>query len=322
MNRYFFICISLGLTLLFGCNNDDENLKPAGVGPDWFVIQNKPGRFNELAYQIYSETGMPMFVNDTLGVENRGTDSFGNPIIHYEMFVIDYSIFNQVYRAAAVLSADTTAMVKAAELIRDEVLPRYYREYKPASILLVDTLYAIDRGWSSVQGVKAYKTQEYAHKNMIGTVVGHLSDILKMTEDEQNMWVGRILAEEITDEIQVRYADEVKEFCNVSLRTGTWTWHGESRYADLEGKPAGSLGYDVDYRELGFLEWIWDGVYSEDRLVRRYPTEYIDVAGYIAAVYAYSEERFESLYQDFPKFVEKFKMMKAILAKFDAEMNK
>ena len=53
-----------------------------------------------------------------------------------------------------------------------------------------------------------------------------------------------------------------------------------------------------------------------------YPTEYIDVAGYIAAVYAYSEERFESLYQDFPKCVEKFKMMKAILAKFDAEMNK
>lgn len=66
--------------------------------------------------------------------------------------MIDYSIFNQVYRAAAVLSADTTAMVKAAELIRDEVLPRYYREYKPASILLVDTLYAIDRGWSSGAG--------------------------------------------------------------------------------------------------------------------------------------------------------------------------
>ena len=57
MNRYFFICISLGLTLLFGCNNDDENLKPAGVGPDWFVIQNKPGRFNELAYKYIVKPG-------------------------------------------------------------------------------------------------------------------------------------------------------------------------------------------------------------------------------------------------------------------------
>lgn len=321
MKRYSFLSVLFALLIgVCACGQEDD-LAPTGEGARLLPIPNKSGRFNELAYQIYTDLGMSIFVNDTLAVEERGVDYNGNPIYHYEMFVIGYSIFSQITPASIALSKDTVAMVKAAELIRDKVIPRYLPGNKPFCILMADTLYTLDRGWNSKQGFLPYGTTEYAYKDMMGVVVGRLSDILKMSEEEQNVWAGRILAAQISGEIQERYPDEIKEFYNVSLKSGRWTWHGESMYADLEGNPVGT-GYDVDYREVGFLEWIWDGQANATRLVRKYPTEAVDVVGYLAAVYAYDESTFEGLYQGFPKCIEKYKMMKAILDKFDAEVNK
>lgn len=320
MSKYFFISIFLILLSLFGCNKDDENLKPSGIGEDWNVIQDKPGRFNQLAYQVYKETGFSLYVNDTLSTENRGVDAFGHPVIHYEMFVMGYSIFSQLRPADIVLSADTVAMVKAGELIRDKVIPRYMPGYVPFCILMVDSLYTNARGWNPNKGVLPYATPEYAYKEMMGVVVGYLSDIRKMSEDEQNMWAGRVLAVQIASEIQSRYKDELQEFYNVCMN-GRWTWHDEVFYALPDGTPY-TVGYDVDYRERGFLELVWEGKFSEMRLVRKYPSQAIDVVGYLAAVYAFSEDKFEELYKDYPYCIEKYKLMKAILTKFEAEISK
>lgn len=301
------------------CGKEDE-LTPTGEGARLLTIPDKSGRFNELAYQIYTNTGMPIFVNDTLLQEERGVDYNGKPIIHYEMFVFGYEIFSTKTDATVALSADTTAMVKAAELIRDKVIPRFSQGYTPFCILMVDSLYTSYRGWNPVQDfLPSYGTVEYAYSDMMGVVVGYLADILKMTEDEQNTWAGRILAVQIAAEIQGRYKEDVTEFYRVSKKDERWTWHGASLYAELDGTPV-SVGYDKDYRELGFLELIYKGQYSATRLVKRYPSEDIDVVGYIAAVYAFSEEKFEKLYKDFPLCIEKYKLMKAIVAKFEAEI--
>lgn len=320
MKRYLFLCVFLTLLIGFCSCGKEDDLVPTGEGARLLSISDKSGRFNELAYRIYTDTGMPIFVNDTLMKEQRGVDYNGNPIIHYEMFAIGYSIFVQIRPAAIALSSDTASMVKAAELIRDKVIPHYLPKYKPYCILMADTLYSIYRGWSSTKGFAAYGTTEYAHKDMIGTIVGRLSGILEMSEDEQNMWAGRILAVQIADEIQSRYGEELKAFYNLSAN-GRWTWHSTSVYADLEGNPIG-VGYDVDYRAVGFLEWVFDGQFSATQLVRRYPTEAIDVVGYLAAVYAFSEDKFEELYKDYPYCIEKYKLMKAILTKFEAEISK
>ena len=321
MKRYLFLYVFLVLLLgVSACGNEDD-LVPTGEGARVLSIPDKSGRFNELAYEIYTNTGMPIFVNDTLMEEQRGVDYEGNPIIHYEMFVIGYSIFSQTKPASIVLSSDTTAMVKAAGLIRDKVIPRFMPQYKPFCILMADSLYSIYRAWTANRGFLAYGTPEYAHKDMMGVVVGYLSDISNMSEDEQEMWAGRILGTQIVEEIQSRYTDELNEFYNLSLKSGKATWHDAVMYAKLDGTPI-TVGYDVDFRNVGFLEWIWNGKFSATQLVRKYPSTKIDVIGYIAAVYAFDEAKFNEMYKDYPLCVEKYKLMKAIVAKFESEVGK
>ena len=74
MKECFFI-ILFGLVLLSGCNKDDEDLVPSGQEKNWFVIEDKPGRFNQLAYDVYEKTGICLFVNDTLGREEKSDRS-------------------------------------------------------------------------------------------------------------------------------------------------------------------------------------------------------------------------------------------------------
>lgn len=327
MRKYVLIIGVMVLVLLTGCRKEDD-LVPTKNAIDYFVIQDKPGRFNQLAYQIYEETGMPIFVNDTLGSEYRGEDAYGQPIIHYEIFMLEYTIESLTTQSKMIYSSDTNAMVKAAELIRDLVLPRLpkAREYRPYSIMLVDSIYSIGYAWSVKMGLPAHGKPDYAYKGLMGLGVGKLSDILKMSEDEQAYWAGRILATNIASNLQSLYGEELEKFYMVSARTETATYHDATYYADLDGVPVNvsNANYLVDYRTYGFTEWVWDGVYTSiaDRRVRRYPSKSMDVANYIAMVYAYNQEKFETLYADFPLCIEKYKIMKDIVAKFEVKVNK
>ena len=311
------------LTMLVGCRKEDD-LAPSKNGMDYFEIQDKPGRFNQLAYQIYSETKMPIFVNDTLGAEYRGEDAYGQPIIHYERFVLGYTITAQWARTDMALSADTNAMVKAAEVIRDLVLPRLPKDkaYRPYSLLLADTLYNNYYGWNASVGLYPYGKTDYAVDEMMGIVVGKLSDILEMSEDELAFWAGRILAVNISSDIQSVYEEELEDFYMVSKKNATATYHDGTFYGFSNGT-AITPEYGIDYRENGFTEWIWDGPHPTiaGRNVRKYPSKAMDVTNYIAMVYAYDEEKFEQMNAGFPKCIEKYKLMKELVEKFEERIS-
>lgn len=128
MKNKFIVYGILSVLSFVGCDKEDD-LSWNGERTNWFEIQDKPGRFNQLAYQVYRESGLPIFVNDTIGTEIRGTDAYGEPIIHHEMFVVGYSITSQLGEAGFVLSSDTANMLKAVELIRDRVIPNLPLNY-------------------------------------------------------------------------------------------------------------------------------------------------------------------------------------------------
>lgn len=327
MKNYLLYGI-LSVFLLSSCTKEDR-LEATMEGTDWFQIQDKSGRFNHLAYEIYKATGMPMFVNDTIGLEDRGVDAYGNRIVHYEIFKLGYGVFTQYNETGIVLSSDTASMVKATELIRDLVLPRLPKAgiYRPYSLVLVDSLYKTDYGWSSTKGPAVYGKPDYACKEMMGMVVGQLSDILKMSDDERAYWAGRILATNISSDIQEIYSDELDDFYMVSAKTTTSTYHGGVYYADLDGNPASAAHADylTDYRMYGFTEWVFDGIYyptMPTRRIRKYPSKPMDVTNYIAMVYAYDQEKFEGMYAAWPKCVEKYKIMKDIVARFEERISK
>lgn len=318
-----------GIALLLGfsgCNAGEEDLQPSGKLNNWLKIDDKPGEFNQLVYEIYQETGMPIFVNDTLGSENRGVDAYGNPIIHHEMYVPRYSITSPGLGVAIVLSSDTSAMTEAVRVIREQVIPRLPKnpKYRPLCMLLADTLYNTDYDWSAMNGRGLSVRDAYADRDMMGIMVGGLADILQKTDDEKAFWAGMILAKNIGPQIETFYADELEDFYAVT-DTARNTFYRVWSYKNPEtGDVYSPYYHNIDSKQLGFMEWQLDGKYvlvavgmEIPRLRIVTPTKPIDVLNFIAAVYAWDETEIQRVCAGFPKCLKKYEIMKKLVEDFE-----
>lgn len=316
---------------LAACNVHEDDLEPSGKNKNWMVIEDKPGEFNQLVYQVYRESGMAIFVNDTLGSETRGVDAYGNPIIHHEMYIPGYSISAVKSEVGLVLSSDTLAMMEAVRIIREQVIPRFPENinYRPGCMLLLDTLYKNVYDWSPVNGKGLSVRDGYAYRDMMGIVVGGLADILQKTEDEKAFWAGMILANNIEPQIESIYAEELKDFYAVT-DTARSTFYKMTSYKDpVTGIAYSPRFHDIDCEQLGFLEWLLDGDYiivsgtlEIPRLRILSPTKPIDVTNYIAAVYAYDEATFRQKYAAYPKCLKKYAIMKTLVEDFETNYAK
>ena len=317
MRKFLFVYSVLLQFFLMSCQKEDD-LNPSGMDTNLFAIQNKTGRFNELAYQIYQETGVSVFVNDTVAKVEQGVDAYGNPRYHYEIFAVGYNIFTTSPTAIA-LSADTNAMVEAARVIEEKVIPNLprKREYRPYAILLVDTLSTPTYGWNSTAGRMPNYRPDYAYKSMLGITVGRLADILSMSTDEKSYWAGMVLGTNLVERITSLCAEELEDFY-VITDTAANSFYSQKYYWNTQNGLIQPL-YNADPKDLGFLDWMLTGPdrYTTMQLLyKNTPSKTVDVTMYIAAIYAYSEEEFRIKYGSYHKCVEKYMVMKNILSYF------
>lgn len=329
MIKKVIIGIAGCLMLLNACNKDEEEITlPSRKDRDWFVIEDKPGELNQLLYKIYTENNMSIFVNDTLGIEVYTEDRQGNPVCRTETFNIFYQLFgtpsdqggswdiqNNYIRA----SADTAAMILAAELIRDKVLP-YLPEkgkYRPKSYLLLDSL---KEGWTAAEYVfvPEFTTIEYAGKESIptyvamkGVAIGGLCDLKKMTEDEKAIWAGQIIASKIVTWIN-----------DIQLDKTQWediTREGSTAYSLFDYDVFDdNVDYSADIEELaGMFDWFVD---TEE--VRITISEDLDMLEMMARVYAFRgrENDFLKNYAEDSKIYRKFQVAKTYVESFETEM--
>lgn len=318
MKKELFIYVVLLQFFWIGCQKEAD-LEPSNDDQHLFVVENKTGRFNELAYQIYQETGLPIFVNDTISKVEYGKDADGNTRYRYEMFIPGY-IVTTTYPTSIALSSDTNAMVEATNIIREKVIPNLPRNrfYRPYSILLVDTLSTATYGWSSTTGRLPNYRPDYAYKGIMGISVGKLADILSMSDDEKSYWAGMILGMNLQSEITDLFKEELEDFYVLTDTAATVSFYGKGYNLNTITGVSQPL-YHVEPETLGFLDWMLTGPSSYSNmsiLYKRTPTKEIDVRMYIAAVYAYSEERMREKYADYPKCINKYLVMKRILANF------
>ena len=325
MKNKFIVYGILSVLSFVGCDKEDD-LSWNGDRTNWFEIQDKPGRFNQLAYQVYRESGLPIFVNDTIGTEIRGTDAYGEPIIHHEMFVVGYSITSQLGEAGFVLSSDTANMLKAVELIRDRVIPNLPAKllYRPYSIFLVDTLYSIDYDWKADPKSWPDNMQTaYSYRSMMGVVAGRLFEISRMNEDEQAFWAGMIVAENVAPALMAYYNDDIQDFYKVTKDAGG-DYRTMYRGFASTGAPI-DPNFSKECEELGFFEWKNVGRYKPAPTLFVQKTtisDALDVKEYVAAVYAYTQQKFEELYADYPFCIKKYEIMKGIVERFKQEIDK
>lgn len=199
MKRYLYMLCACVLALS-ACNRDDEDVHATYADANWFVIPDKPGEFNQLVYEIFRETGMPIFVNDTLGEEYYATDAQGNALFRTESFNIWYSLFGDMEKTDTqkgdcytVQSADTVAMIKAATVIREQVIPRLPKtgEWRPKCYFMVDSINDKMTVWIGFDVNKLNVNNIACYAALKGVAVGQLCDIEKMGEKELALWAGR-----------------------------------------------------------------------------------------------------------------------------------
>lgn len=311
MNKYIILLILI-TTGLSSCHKDEDKLTPSGRTINWIEIQDKPGEFNQLRYQIYKNHGLSIFVNDTLGSIDLGIGTDGNPTIHYETLKVGYTIGAYSNPIKAVLSSDTSAMIKALELIRDQVIPNLPegKEYRAYSYLLCDTLYYKEAS-------KPFHPI-YIHQSMMVTEIGKLSGILDMDEFGQKEWSARIIAKSIYSTVATNFETEIDEFLDITLELGSsrLLYNRATTYWD------GSIPStrDNDIHTQGFREDQFRGINAYDMLQAITPTMEGDVESYIAAVYTYTEEQFRSRWGQYDRMMRKYIKMKEIVQLFKSKL--
>jgi hypothetical protein len=290
---------------LFSCSTgDDDDVFATEDMIDWYEVKDKPGKVNQLLYDIYKNDKLTIFINDTISREET-VDHFGNPLVNLELFDIGYYVFSTDSRVSIQVSSDSTAMLKALKAIREKVIP-YLPERgdcRPHSILLLDS---ISRLYDFTKGKFLWAEIPMYQKSIKGISVGRVKQLPEMDDEEIDIWARRILGG--------KSASWIKENCEE---------YEEFEKKTNEGRSSGSYyNINVNYttkdvpETYGFLEW-----YCKFDSEKKYKTPSLedDMVEYIAYVYAYRgrEEAFKEKYAEYNKVLEKFIMMKAMVEKYE-----
>lgn len=310
--KYGYWCTCLFI-LLIGCDKDEKDVYATKEDSiDWYAVPDLTGEFNEIRYDIYKASDITVLVQDTLGAVQVGTDVYGNPIIHTEVFDLGYNVTGSLLRDFKIVrSKDTSAMIKGMQAVQKHVLPYLpaNRENRPRVIFMLDSVYYVNPGNANQMG------DRLIYNNCIaGVGIGHI-DRLKtfdVDSEEWRYWAANILAWKTASWIADHCLVDYQSFVDQTPKYG----FNNQSYYNYTG-PKGS----VDCRNASFLKWgkcYHDIIVQPNNWTEAGPTQKEDLQEYVAHIYQYRgrEEIFEANYNAYPIILQKFKLARKMVEEY------
>lgn len=317
--KYYILFI--GLFFFISCSKED-GLNPSHEDRLWFVIEDDPqDALQHEIFKVYSDWGIPVFYNDTLGHEERGYNKYGEPIVYYKILDLNYSL-NTPTNAIGVLDKYPVLMQDEADILAgvkfvDEVLLPVIPEcFFVRSILLLDSLYEEQYGNKKLQKF---------HQAMETLALGSVPSIAKMSKEEQTVRANEIvtyltlnyLNKNSTDENMAAFRkvsyDPVKQWSFYEMWVRKPLYPGYKCLEPARWEVYGFLDYDhsrgASVTDPDVNNWYYC-------LVK----ESVDVEAYIMAVLSYSKSEFTEKYKAYPKVMEKYRLMCEILTSIGFEL--
>ena len=311
MERYIWFILACFLAV--GCSDENE-LKPSLADRDWFVIEDSEDPIGHERFLLYEKYGIPVFVNDTIGVEERGVDYYGNPVMYYCTLDINYTVGAPVTDNG--LQSRKYSLLESSEdqlagifFLDNYLIPALPENMYFNSILLLDSLY---ERRMSVWAVERKDINVY--QGALTLAIGQVKSIAKMTPEEQNKHKGLILAtlalkqldeEQLSDFYMVSY-DPVKKF---SYYQQMVTPSPSAAMSSAKCEVYGFLDYDSRYYAMNEgkdpSQWIYYTL-----------TRANDLEDFVLAYFQYSEKEFKELYADYPLVLEKYEIIKTLMTDF------
>lgn len=324
---------------LFACSDDiNDDVYATYADRDWYVVEDKPGELNQLLYSIYTETGLPIFYNDTLGTWEDGVDAYGNPVIRHELLMIGYTVSDYYDDACQyVLSDDEAGMIAAVEVLREEVFPLLAQVQLPNCILLVDTLYTPqDTSWvvsnvlkevrGTVVGINVEDTEaegaetlaEEEEEETVKTI-----NVKDMSPEAQKEWALSILNEELASNLAANFPEQLNAFYEITRLAGkTYNWDYSLSMKWYDGIMGTIYNKEAGY--YGLIEYVREYQAEDEYGLSTYkvwPSETEDVKAFLELIETTPEEDIQAMYESaYPNVWEKYLMMKDLLAEIGLEL--
>jgi len=291
------ITLSVGL---MACRKEEVTEFP-DYDKNWLVVEDNPNEATTHArFQFFKETGIPVYINDTIGTQKR-VDLFGREFTHYEVLAKYYALgVEQVGAPPSISNVKycTKAEIPAAlAFFRTEIMPILPKRVHVPSILLLESFTGNAFG-------------NYAFKGFNTVLIGEASKIPTMDVATKARFKAAIMRSLITNEVlSGKYKDILDRFYNVSRRFATSRdiyYMGTWQFAQfVTGLPTGTT---ASLQTLGFIS-------SDPRNSSYTPyTTWIDVSIYLEAALANTDAQFTQLYGSYPNIMTKYGYIRQILA--------
>ena len=313
------------LTILFfavGCSKEDD-LTPSYVDAEWFMIQDNPDdAVQHAAYGVYSSWGIPVFLNDTIGQQERGIDHNGQPIVYHKVLDLNYNLNNpaNVYSIVAkriALIQDEADKLAGIEFIDKVFLPLVPDIFHIQSILLLDSIY-------EQQYAGGAKDMKKVHQAMETLAIADIPVIAGMSVEEKAYRANEILVYLAINYLAKTPSAGLETFKRVSYDPAT-----QRSYYKMEVRVPRYPGYvclsPARWEVYGFLDFDRSKYHyvSDPDVTKWYYTlgdENADIEDYVMAVISYSSQAFEAEYAESPMVIEKFRIMREVVKSIGFEL--
>ena len=198
--KYSFLLCLMAL-IVWSCGDDEGNLSPSGLEKNWFVLEDSEDPIDHIRYEIYKNTGLPIYYNDTIGSEMRYSPGIGEYTYH-EVLQVFYSPGSQTpgWNSArySLISPERKNVREVLEFVRDEIIPQIPEGTYLPSILLVDSL-TTPSGDTTV------------YKGLTTTVLAQVHHFHEMDDAAKNLMKGAFLSSAITSKLALDEAEWLEE---------------------------------------------------------------------------------------------------------------
>jgi len=295
------------LTLLIFCTScqKEKVTNFPDYDKNWFVLEDNPSDpADHAAYLFYKEYGIPVFYNDTIGVQER-VDVWGHKYTHYELLSLNYSMGGMASSTSSPTISSLTYCSKqsapsAIRYLKENIMPLIPSAIHIHSILLVESMNSQSFG-------------NYAFKGLNTLVISSASQLPTMTDAQKKKFNGAVLRAALSDYIinQGHFDTELNKFYKVSSDLcPTKNIYGLNTYylnsTNITGLPA---NVPININTVGFLSTDPSSYYSTPK------STWMDVNMYLETVLSDTQADFISHYGTFDNIMTKYAIIKSILEK-------
>lgn len=298
-NTLFMIAACCTLALV-SCRKESFTKFP-DYDKNWLAMEDNPNDPTIHAnFLFYKENGIPVFVNDTIGSQQR-VDVFGKTYTHYEVLSLSYSLggiqSGPPPEVQSFTYCDPADVPNALTFLRNEIMPVIKGNIHVPSILLVENM-----------NTNAFGS--YAYKGFNTVVIAQISKIPTMDETTRADYKGAILRSMLTNTVlDNKYAAILDKFYTVSRSFvsgrdayGLNTYFFNSQ--TIVGLPPGT---PLTFRAIGFLG-------EDTRIPSTTPiSTWLDVSMYLEAALVNTDAQFKQKYAEYPSILLKYGYIRQIL---------